>query len=513
MTQFKKSFLTIFLSLILLLSLFSFSASAAGTTTLAFSNTSPKVGDTISVSVTLNAGEEVYGVDGTITYDTSILQYVSGGDSASGNKVRLLKDTAGEKRLTYSVKFKVKATGSAVVSFATDYVNSSLKRTPASGCSAKLTIKAPTASSKPTTSSKPSSNTSTPAKSSNANLSALSIGIGSLSPAFDPNATEYSVTVENSVAAVNITATPANSKATVSGAGERELVVGDNKFAITVTAQNGTKKTYNLTVRRATVEESLNLNPTLVIINGDAHHIKADLSGVSIPAGFTLGKASYNGTEIDVLKSDTGDYTLYMITRDSDSYTDYYVYKEHRDEFSMLNYMTVNDTMYIFAELSEDFAVPAGYYETAANLGNGTVRAFCSDNEALKDFYIIYCYANGAENFYRLDTLDTSIQRAPDFIPAANSGQGEAGFSPIKIWNGMSLREKIMTSSLAGAFILILILIIALLVKGRKLKKLRYNDPISDEDIEDFFNTASIPTANFITEEVETAEETEETAE
>lgn len=60
----------------------------------------------------------------------------------------------------------------------------------------------------------------------------------------------YSLSVNGSVEKIKIVATPHDSKATVKGDGEQKLVVGDNKFEILVTAENGFSKSYVITVTR-----------------------------------------------------------------------------------------------------------------------------------------------------------------------------------------------------------------------------------------------------------------------
>ena len=60
----------------------------------------------------------------------------------------------------------------------------------------------------------------------------------------------YSLNVKNSVDKIKILADAADSKASVSGAGEKTLKEGDNSFQIVVTAENGTKKTYTITITR-----------------------------------------------------------------------------------------------------------------------------------------------------------------------------------------------------------------------------------------------------------------------
>ena len=86
-------------------------------------------------------------------------------------------------------------------------------------------------------------------KSSNNNLNSLSISNCSLSPAFDSAITSYSCSVPSGISSVNIKGTPAD-KASVNGFGDISLNEGENKINIVVTAEDGSKKTYNVTIYR-----------------------------------------------------------------------------------------------------------------------------------------------------------------------------------------------------------------------------------------------------------------------
>jgi len=90
----------------------------------------------------------------------------------------------------------------------------------------------------------------TPVQSDNANLKTLSISGQNISPAFDKNTTNYTLTVPNSVSSVTVNATAEDSKASVSGTGSKSLNVGENTISVVVTAENKTKKTYNIKVTR-----------------------------------------------------------------------------------------------------------------------------------------------------------------------------------------------------------------------------------------------------------------------
>jgi hypothetical protein len=75
----------------------------------------------------------------------------------------------------------------------------------------------------------------------------------------DPDGTVYDLGKVNSdKETIEIAATPADSDATVTGVGTKELNIGDNTFDVTVTAQDGTtKKTYTIKVRRRNNDSSL----------------------------------------------------------------------------------------------------------------------------------------------------------------------------------------------------------------------------------------------------------------
>lgn len=87
-------------------------------------------------------------------------------------------------------------------------------------------------------------------------LKSLSVSGHSLTPTFSVYETEYSLIVENSVSSITISASAIASTTSVSGTGTKSLSVGNNSFAIKTTAQNGTTRTYTLTVVRQAATSS-----------------------------------------------------------------------------------------------------------------------------------------------------------------------------------------------------------------------------------------------------------------
>lgn len=97
---------------------------------------------------------------------------------------------------------------------------------------------------KPTTNNtKKPTETKEEKKSTDSTLSSLKIAEGEITPEFNKDVKEYAITVPNEVTKLNITATPTDSKATVSVTEYEELKEGENAITISVTAEDGTTKT------------------------------------------------------------------------------------------------------------------------------------------------------------------------------------------------------------------------------------------------------------------------------
>ena len=92
-----------------------------------------------------------------------------------------------------------------------------------------------------------------PGTSSDANLGALSLSEGTLSPTFSAATTSYTASVGNDVSSVTVTATASHSSASVAydPGSTVPLSVGANPITVTVTAGDGTTKAYTVTVTRA----------------------------------------------------------------------------------------------------------------------------------------------------------------------------------------------------------------------------------------------------------------------
>lgn len=235
----KKVFCTAAAIFLVALWIVSFQTPVYADTSAGISLSAPEVsvGDTITVTVNfISNNENITSVSGTITYDETVIEFISG-DGASGG--------AGNIPLNYSAPTPSQSL-SAVLTFRA--VKAGTTSISLGNCTiytdGGVSIGNPSATSEIKVSD-PS-----PALSSNANLKSLEISQGQLTPNFSPDITEYSVTVPNSINKLPISAVADDSNAKVSISGNSDLVVGENKRSVIVTAEDGTQKTYTITIIR-----------------------------------------------------------------------------------------------------------------------------------------------------------------------------------------------------------------------------------------------------------------------
>lgn len=104
-------------------------------------------------------------------------------------------------------------------------------------------------------------------KSTNKNLSSLKVTPSGLTPEFDANTTQYTMTVGSNIDKLDIEAIAEDEKAKVEITGNEELKLGDNIIKIAVTAEDGTVRTYMITV---TKEETVQFGLSELSIEGIA---------------------------------------------------------------------------------------------------------------------------------------------------------------------------------------------------------------------------------------------------
>ncbi len=288
-------------------------AFAAGS--VALSITGPgtaAVGDKITLtfrtsSVSSDDGK-IYSLGGTLSFDDAILKVNSCSSKAAGlnggsvnGKIIGLYDASyatgvGNNADLMSCEFEALATGSTTVTISALEINDINTDVLSSSITGKLVTvggAAPTSSStsKATSSSTSSTSTSTstskpaPTPSTNAKPTSISVSGYTMSPSFNADTKDYTVTVPATASYVTINVTKGDSKQTVTGDGNFTLTGDTSTAKVVVTAEDGvTKKEYNITVKKQTV------TPTL---DGDNSLSDLKVGGKTIDS-FDKDKTSYS---------------------------------------------------------------------------------------------------------------------------------------------------------------------------------------------------------------------------
>ena len=242
-------------------------------TTISVNPSNPKVGDTVTVTITVS---NVH----TSTVTANVSGIVSGtikvvGGDLSGNPSTYSNSATYQCTQPGTINVAVTSDSSAVLNG--NYVevgaSTSIEVTQDNSTSDSSSSSSSSPSDASSSSGNISGTSTTTEESSNANLSNLGIRPNDFT-GFMPGTTTYDVTVPQDVETIEVYATAQDSRATVSGTGNKTLEYGANVLNVVVTAEDGTTKTYTINVTREGEGEA---EETDEIINGLSNITIGDL--------------------------------------------------------------------------------------------------------------------------------------------------------------------------------------------------------------------------------------------
>ena len=485
---------------------------------IALSDTTVKIGDAITVSVTVPAG-----VSATVnlTYPTDLLTYSSASDTASANagtvSMTIGSYGSSNKRSVGTVTFQAKSSGKATFSASAPIAgNQEGDRVSVTGASASVNIKNETGDD--------AENGDNANKSSDNSLSSLTLSAGKLSPAFQYNITSYTAEVENDVTSVVVSAKANNEKATVESVkGGEKLAVGSNKIRIVVKAENGVTTTYvvNVTRKAAGDDEKQqdsekdeqpdgDLSQQYYEINGQKLYPAASIPEDVVPQDFEQGTMKlwdkdypylYNdniGSQICLLylvdeNKENG--ALYMVM-DSAPY-EAYPYVSFSSEFGYI--VVVPD--------ADETTLPAGYKAGTLNIeGKGSVGAYYYGED--KNVCLVYAVNNeGNYGWYLYDTNERTYMR---YLGNSEADREEIQVPDTEAQSGDIQKLESQNRMIFWAFLIVvlfLLVVIVILVLSRR-NRLEHQEGEEDFDDLDDEEYAKLEAENEqLTQEEEETEE------
>ena len=351
---------------------------------------SAEVGKTISVNVKVSGDGPYGGYNGKLSYDSEYfeLQGISSGNYGAANF-----SSSGSSFLDYNcnvpsgstivvAKLKCLKEGTGKVSVSMNVSN--LDGTADYGCgtSAEISISAPVQ------------------LSGNNYLSSLSVAPGTLSPSFSKDKTSYHVTVNETQTSIAVSASAEHSKAKVSLNGvQKDLQMGDNTVKVTVTAENGDKRTYKILVTRGVPTPTPEPYP-VIVTNGNSYTILEKESLETIPSGFEWSETTYSSKRVPCLAGPDGTLLMWLL---SDSGNGLYFYDLNTQTVAPCSAYTTPTAAMLIIPFPADFAAPAGYEKTTMNYSGNEIEVYMNEESDSFPLLMNMLDANGKSSIYYFD--------------------------------------------------------------------------------------------------------------
>ena len=306
--------------------------------------------------------------------------------------------------------------------------------------------------------------------SSNNALSSLTVSAGTLTPAFDPAITEYTLSLPSRSDRLTITANPSDSRATVQGDGEISLQDGETSLSVVVTAEDGSAKAYTITVQVAQA-------PTLFLdYNGQRLGVVKDVSQVTPPAGFAPAKPiTYSGDTLPIWTDVSGKRTLVYLMDEKNSTQGFYLFSQATGVQSPYLPILCGSVTYIYTDIPKELSSVPGLTLATVKAFGQTLNGWTYNDASLKDFCVLYLMDDaGSYGYYTYDSREETLQR---FSGAVFTDSGETLAVPMLY---------VYIAGGAALVLLILLIVFASVAssRGRKLRLLPDTDasqPAADE--------------------------------
>lgn len=196
-------------------------------------------------------------------------------------------------------------------------------------------------------------------KSNAKQLSSLTVDQYKLEPDFNPDITEYSLTVGRDVENLVIEAVASDEKATVEITGNNGLLLGENTVNIKVTAEDGTVRTYKINVTKVeeigiqlselTVENYV-LTPEF---SSDVYEYTLNIGDISVTSLNIIAKSNNENVNVEIagnnnLKPGENIITILVSSDEEDITTVYQIIVNINESFTDQVIIKDNSNMYIY---------------------------------------------------------------------------------------------------------------------------------------------------------------------
>ncbi len=243
-------------------------------------------------------------------------------------------------------------------------------------------------------------------RSTNANLASLTVSQGTLTPAFDANTSEYSVSLSAKTTSIKVDATLADTKAKLSGTGEHTVKAGENIITITVTAENQTTKAYTI---KAIVDEKPFVYTTF---NNTKLGVVRNIDGVQPPATFEKGNVTLGGKEIPAWISKAMNKTLVYLVDESNNEKNFYIYDEKTKKItSIFKPTSILGRNFFIVDIEKDKQKLEGLTYKKVTIDKTEMMGWKFNDKQFENYNLIYVMdENGKMQYYQYEKTQNTLQ-------------------------------------------------------------------------------------------------------
>ncbi len=405
------------------------------------------VGNNVTVTVTLSSSTLIGSWEMSLNYDKNYLQLRSA--TSESNGIRMAASTAtGVKSKSYTFTFKTLKKGSTSVSVGGYLAYAYADLSEISLSSNSKTINIITQAELEASYSK------------NNNLASLGIDGFTLTPEFNANTLEYSVIVPENTKNVNITASVQDRKASVTGVGVQQVNQGNNKFLVTVKAENGSEKTYTINV------DVKDENPIEVTIKDKKYTVVKLKENLPIASLYNEYSVKINEFDIPAYKNDYTGLVLVGL-KDTDGNISLFIYDDENNSYKEYNELKSSQITIYPLKPEENIE---GYKKGNVKIQDIDVEGFYLNEDS--DFFVIYGVnvETGDKGFYMYDKKMQTLIRYNDELSSLLSEK-------IKLYT------YIIIGFISLSVVMLIIIIVLVCKKGKKKKRGKDKEKVVEEKI------------------------------
>lgn len=405
------------------------------------------VGNNVTVTVTLSSSTLIGSWEMSLNYDKNYLQLRSA--TSESNGIRMAASTAtGVKSKSYTFTFKTLKKGSTSVSVGgyLAYAYADLSEISLSSNSKKINI---------ITQAELEASYS-----KNNNLASLGVEGFTLTPEFNANTLEYSVIVPEDTKEVNLTGTVQDKKASITGIGVQQVNQGNNKFLITVKAENGSEKTYTINV------DVKDENPIEVTVGDKKYTVVKIKENLPIASLYNEYSIKINEFDIPAYKNDYTGLVLVGL-KDTEGNISLFIYDDENNSYK--EYSELKSSQITIYPLKPEENIE-GYKKGNVKIQDIDVEGFYLNEDS--DFFVIYGVnvETGDKGFYMYDKKMQTLIKYNDELSSLLSEK-------IKLYT------YIIIGFISLSVVMLIIIIVLVCKKGKKKKRGKDKEKVVEEKI------------------------------